>query len=110
MPPAASTPTSTDDVRRRRLAIILFSLIAGTLIVLGLMSLISGETTAKTRAGEIVHTIGPRARWSGAVQVALGMCVLSAVFRARRTRMIWAGVWFVVMLTCVGGVIRGWTF
>lgn len=104
------TPTSADEARGRRLALILFSLIAGTLIVLGLMSLISGETTAKTRAGEIVHTIGPRARWSGAVEVAFGMCVLSAVFRARRTRMIWAGVWFAVMMACVGGVVRGWTF
>ncbi len=105
-----STQTSADEARRRRLALILFWLVAGTVIVLGLMSLISGESTARTRAGEIVHTIGPRARWGGAVQVALGMCVLSAVFRTRRTRMIWAGIWFAVMIACVGGVVRGWSF
>ena len=59
-----------EEARRRRLALILFSLIAGTLIVLGLISLISGESTGKTRAGVIVHTIGPRARWAGAASVA----------------------------------------
>ncbi len=105
MPPL----TPAEEARRRRLALILFALIAGTMIVLGMMSVISGESTGRTRAGVLVHTIGPRARWGGAVQVAFGMCVLAAFFRARRARMIWAGVWGVVVILCVAGVVRGWS-
>ncbi len=57
-----STQTPAAEARRLRLALTRFWLIAATLIVLGLMSVISSETIGKTRAGEIVRTSGPRAR------------------------------------------------
>ena len=89
-----------DQRRQRRIAIVVASVFCAVMVALGGWSIVEGDYEGVTKRGTAISLHNDSARWMGAVQVCIGMLMLSIAMPNQRAALRWALAWVALAALC----------
>ncbi len=90
-----------EQKRQKRIVVIIASLFALVMLGLGLLAIFSGHFAGTTKQGQLFSADGATAQLMGAVQICLGMMMLTIAMPNKSAALRWGVVWAMLFSVCL---------